>query len=355
MAQEGREDEKILIVDDVEANRFVLRDIVQSMGYIPILAENGEQALKVVERFPVQLVILDIAMPVMDGYECCRMMKADARTRNIPIVFISAFDEPEDIVQGFALGGEDYITKPFIPEVVKARVKIHLRLYEANQNLMDLNRKLQTSVNAQLKQMEAERKNVLYALGRVARENAHYDKTNMERLSHNCRVMAEALQLTVTYSGLISDTFVSTIEIAAPLCDIGNLTVPTDILQKTGELTKEEMQIMQTHPTIGAKILRDIQISSGDNDFLQMSIEIVNYHHENWDGTGYPTGKEGNDIPLPAQIVAVVNSFCALTESRSYREAYTPDEAIAIMEEDCGVKFNPEIFSVLKKIHRQMI
>jgi len=355
MASEGREASCILIVDDVEANRFVLRDIIEGMGYLPILAENGEQALKIVERRQIQLMILDIAMPVMDGYECCRIMKADVKTRNIPIVFISAFDEPEDIIQGFAIGGEDYITKPFIPEVVQARVKIHLRLYEANRNLVDLNKKLQVSVNAQLHQMEAERKNVLYALGRVARENAHYDKTNMERLSANCRTVAEALQLTVEYSGKISDSFINTMEVAAPLCDLGNLTVPTDILQKTGELSEEETQIMHTHPVMGAKILRDIRDTGGYNDFLDMSIDIVNYHHENWDGSGYPCGMKEEDIPLSAQIVSVVNAYCALTEDRSYRNAYSQDEAIEIMEKDSGIKFNPRIFSVLKKIHRQLI
>ena len=118
----AREIPRILIVDDVEANRFVLRDIIADMGYQPVLTENGTQALKMVQHIKPQLVILDIAMPEMDGYEVCHKLKADSATREIPIIFISAFDEPSDIVKGFALGGEDYVTKPFIPEVVKARV-----------------------------------------------------------------------------------------------------------------------------------------------------------------------------------------------------------------------------------------
>ena len=170
----------ILIVDDVETNRFVLRDIIAEMGYRPVLTENGLQALKLVERHKPQLIILDVAMPEMDGYEFCQIMKQNANTREIPIIFISAFDDPVDIVKGFNLGGEDYITKPFIPEVVKARISIHLKLSETSKNLADMNRKLQTSISEQLRQMEQEKKNVLYALLRVVQERDDYDKLQME-------------------------------------------------------------------------------------------------------------------------------------------------------------------------------
>ena len=152
----AREIPRILIVDDVETNRFVLRDIISDMGYQPVLTENGTQALKMIQHIRPQLIILDIAMPEMDGYEVCQQLKADPTTREIPIIFISAFDEPSDIVKGFSLGGEDYVTKPFIPEVVKARVGMHLKLYEANRNMMEMNRQLQVSISEQLKQMEME-------------------------------------------------------------------------------------------------------------------------------------------------------------------------------------------------------
>lgn len=350
----GKEIPRILIVDDVEENRFILRDIILEMGYQPILTENGEQALKMVERYPLQLIILDIAMPVMDGYEVCQIVKKNPDTREIPIIFISAFDEPSDISRGFALGGEDYITKPFIPEVVKARIGVHLKLYEANQSLHKINRQLQISVNEQLKQMENEKKNVLYALIRVARENACYDEQHMERLCYNCRVLAEAMQLSVAYGEVISDKFVDTIELAAPLCDLGNVAIPTDILQKKDSLNEEENEIMQTHTTIGARVLRDIEAAGDYNDFIKMSIDIANYHHENWDGSGYPSGIKGNEIPISAQIVAVVSEYCALTENRVYRQIYDKEEAFSIMEKDVSTKFNPDIFHILKKIYRQL-
>lgn len=344
----------VLIADDVEANRFVLKEIIEDMGYLPMLTENGVQALKIVERFHPQLIISDIAMPEMDGYEFCKIIKGDAETRDIPLIFISAFDEPADIVRGFTLGGEDYITKPFIPEVVKARVNLHLKLNDYNRELLEINRQLQAAVNEQLRQMELEKKNMLYTLTRVARENACYDEEHMERLSYNCRILAEAMQLSSVYDSMISDTYVETIELAAPLCDLGNVAIPTSILQKDEQLSDEEWETMQKHTTIGARILRDIENNGDYNDFIHMSGDIAHYHHERWDGGGYPCGLKGKEIPLSAQIVAIAGVYCSLTEKRTYREAFSREEALSIMEKDSGSKFNPEIFNIMKKIARQL-
>lgn len=345
---------RVLIVDDVETNRFVLRDIILEMNYQPILTENGIQALKMVQRLKPQLIILDIAMPGMDGYEVCKKIKDDPETREIPIIFISAFDNPQDVVNGFEHGCEDYITKPFIPEVVKVRVNMQLKLYETNRQMAEMNRQLQASVNEQVRQIEKERRSVLYALLRVARENAYYEEIYMDRLSYNCRKLAEALQLSSSFDHLIPDAYIDMIELAAPLCDLGNVAVPTNILQKKSELLPEESKIMRKHTEVGAEILRDVAEAGNNNNFIQMAIEIANYHHENWDGSGYPKGLSGNEIPLSAQIVGVVGAFCALTEERTYRSAYSEKLAWDIMEEDSKMKYNPEIFWIMKKIARQL-
>ena len=268
--------------------------------------------------------------------------------------FISAYDEPGDIVKGFEIGCEDYIVKPFIPEVVRARVGAHLKLYEVNTKVMEVNRKLQASVKEQRKQVDTERRRVLYALLRVARENACYDKLYMERLQCNCRILAEAMQLSTRFGHLISDHFVDMIELATPLCDLGNLAIHTNILQKQEPLEKEEKEIIHTHTTIGARILQDIEALGDENGFIHMAEEIAHFHHENWDGSGYPDGVKEEQIPLSAQIVAVVSGYCALTEKRVYREAYSKEEAIALMEKESGKKYNPEIFWILKKIVKQL-
>jgi len=343
----------VMIVDDVEVNRFVLSGIIEDMGLNPVLAENGKEALGLIKQNRPNVILLDVSMPEMDGYELCKILKKDMLYKDIPIIFISAYDSPEDVVKGFEVGSEDYITKPFIPEEVKARVGVHLKVYTATRNLMEMNRKLQISVKTQLNQMEQEKKGVLYGLANVARKNACYEEDHMERLRYNSKILAQAMQLSPQYERMISDTYVSTIEMAAPLCDIGNLTIPMEILQKTQGLTPEEREKMQRHTTQGAQLLMDVVNSNDYNDFIQMAIDIASYHHENWDGSGYPNNKAGNEIPVSAQIVAIAGAYCALTEDRTYRKAYTQDEAMAILKEDVGTKYNEDIYDIMVKIIRQ--
>lgn len=340
---------KILIVDDVEMNRVILEEIIKNMGEYPLLAESGEQALEIMKDGPPQLILTDISMPGMDGYELCRILKKNEETKNIPVVFISAFDDPMDIIEGFSLGGEDYITKPFIPEVVQARVGVHLRLHEAKRELMEMNRRLQISVSEQLKQIESEKKNILYAMANIAAQNSDYDRKYMERLGHNCMILAQGMQLSPLFENQISDTYIDTIELAAPLCDIGNIGISKDILQKKTELTDEEEAIVQNHTNIGADLLRDLHVNNDYNDFISTSVDIARYHHENWDGTGYPEGLSRDNIPLGAQIVSVMERYCTLTG----KEGVHREEALEIMRGESGIKYNPEIFKICCKISRQ--
>ncbi len=341
----------VLIVDDVEINRIILGEIIKNMGCDFVLAKSGEEALlRVRERLPM-LVLTDISMPGIDGYELCRILKDSEETRDIPIIFISAFDETQNIVQGFSIGGEDYITKPFIPEEVEARVGVHLRLYEMARQLRGMNRRLQISVNEQLLQMEQEKKNFLYALADAAAQNTSYNKKDMERLQKNCRTLAQGMQFSPLFEEKISDTYIDTIELAAPLCDIGNIGIPGEILSKEGDLTKEEAAVARNHTNIGAKLLKDIHGSSDYNDFIRISMDIAHYHHENWDGSGYPEGLKGEEIPLAAQIVHIMSRFCALTG----REKQNREEALAVMRQEAGKIFGPDIFEICCRISRQLL
>lgn len=342
---------RILIVDDVEANRFILRNIIMDMGYQPVLAENGVQALKIFPKCKPQLVLLDIAMPQMDGYEFCKILKDNPESRDVPIIFISAYDDGQDIVKGFQLGCEDYVTKPFIPEVIQARVGVHLKLSDAMRGMDEMNRRLKTSVNEQLNQMEEEKKGVLYALANVARENSYYEETHLERLEYNCRILAQAMQLSTAYDHLISETFIEAIGLAAPLCDLGNMAVPMEILQKKSDLTPEEAEIMKRHTITGAKILNDIHVRDNYNDYVQMAAEIARSHHENWDGSGYPDGLAGEKIPVAAQIVSIMEGYCNLTAGKKCSR----EDALEIMGRDSGVKYNPAIFDICRRISRQLL
>ena len=188
----------------------------------------------------------------------------------------------------------------------------------------------------------------------VVRKNAAFDEKHIERLQHNCKILAQAMQLSPKFESIVSDTFVETLTLAAPLCDLGMVSVPLDILRKRGPLTEDEMKLVRAHTESGAQILDDIRDEGDYNDFIDMSKEITLYHHEKWDGTGYPTGKSGNDIPLPAQVVSIISEFCALTEQRVYRDAFEKEEALKMIEDASGVKFNPEIINICKKIARQL-
>ena len=197
--------------------------------------------------------------------------------------------------------------------------------------------------------MEHEKKNILYALANIAAQNAGYDEHYMERLKQNCRILAQGMQLSPLFEDKVSDTFIDAIELAAPLCDIGNMGVPSDILRKGTELTPDESAVMQKHTMIGAKLLSDLYVNNDYNDFINMSIEIAHYHHENWNGSGYPSGLSGEEIPLAAQVVSVMEAYCRLTE----KDGHSREEAIEIMGKEAGQKYNSDIFGICEKISRQ--
>lgn len=342
--------ETILIVDDMEINRGVLEAIISDMGCRPVLAESGEKALAMLRECKPQLILTDISMPGISGYELCSILKQHEDTKDIPIIFISAHYAAQNIVEGFESGGEDYITKPFIPEEVQARVGVHLRLHEMTEELIGMNRRLQVSVSEQLRQMELEKKNILYALADIAAQNSPFEKEYMERLRSNCGILAQGMQLSPLFEEKISDTYIDTVELAASLCDIGNIGVPKEILQKEGELTAEEEATAQSHTKIGAKLLSDLRGSNDYNDFINISTDIAHYHHENWDGSGYPEGRKGDEIPLAAQIVSLMSCFCLLTENGKCSRT----QALEIMRAEAGIKFNPNIFEICCKISRQL-
>ncbi len=341
---------KVLIVDDVEANRLILEEIIRGMNCRPILADGAEAALEMVQEHSPQLILTDISMPGMNGYDLCRALKANEKTKNIPIVFISAFDHPEDIVEGLSLGGEDYITKPFVPEVIEARVGVYLRLHEAKQELMEMNRRLQVSVSEQLIQMEQEKKDILYALAGIASRISDRDMAYTGRLQKNCRVLAQGMQLSPLFENRISDAFIDTLELAVPIRDIGNIGIPMEILRKKTDLTEEEAAIMRTHTDIGAKFLSDLYVNNDYNDFVVTSVDIIRHHHESWDGKGYPDGLSKDEIPLAAQIVSTADLYCALTEN----DKYSREEALEIMQKESGAKLNPDILKICCKISRQL-
>ena len=344
----------ILIVDDITSNLIILTEIIKNAGYVARPVTNVKQALAAMEINLPQLILLDISMPDMDGYEFCEMLKKDVKTRNIPIIFISAMNSPEDKVKGFKVGAVDFISKPFELEEVTMRVNNHLKIYRMQQELEGYNKRLHKMVSEQIKKITEEEKNFMYALAVLAESKEDRSGAHVRNIGRNCKLLAQSLQFSPKFEKEITNSFISTIEIAAPLHDIGKISISDTILLKPGLLTPEEMIIVRSHAELGAKSLIELYNMNEHNEFLEMAIDIAHYHHEKWNGKGYPEGLSGTDIPLAARIMSIVDVYDALTSNRCYKTAYSHEKSMEIINEESGKSFDPDIIEVFNKIQKQL-
>lgn len=344
---------QILIVDDVEANLMILENIILQMGHTPRCASSANEAAKLIAEQLPQLILLDVFMPEMDGYEFCERLKENPVTRDIPIIFISAADSSEDKVRGFNLGAVDYIGKPFEVTEVTMRVRNHLKLYEVQQELELSNRRLHSVISSQARRIEEEQKNILYALAALAQGKELNGRSHLDHVSYNCRILTQSLQFSPDFSEEISESFINTIEVASRLHDIGNIQAPCNLLLVDKTLKPEEMEIVKCHVEQGAEILERVYASTPENSFLPMAIDIARYHHARWDGSGYPQDAAEKDIPLSARITTVLDIYDTLRGVRSYKDDYTQEESLKIMEEGRGILFDPEILDVFFKVQKQ--
>ena len=350
----GRKQPNILIVDDVSANLVMLSEWIKEIGYNPIPVTSVKQAIDAIGKKKPQLILLDITMPDMDGYEFCAMLKNDAATKEIPIIFISALDAVDDKVKGYEAGGVDYIAKPFEKLEVTLRVNTHLKIYQMQHELEETNKKLRKMVIDQMNKTNEEQRRMLFALAPLIEAKEKDGKKHIEYIGRNCRMLAISLQFLPKYDKEVTNRFVEEIEIASKLHNIGSIAVSDKILFKPGKLDDDERTQMQEHTRIGARHLEAVCQERGMNSFMKMAIEIARYHHENWDGTGYPDGLSGTDIPLPARIMAIVDTFVALNRERSYRNAYNLEESLDIMRQLTGKRFDPDIMKIFFKIQKQL-
>ena len=346
--------ENVLIVDDVIANLVILTDIIKKAGYVARPVTDVHQAMEAVDALLPDLILLDVTMPDIDGFEYCGMLKKDVRTRNIPVIFISAVTSQETKEKGFTMGGVDFIIKPFEPQEVYLRVNTHIKLYKMQRELENYNKQLQKTINAQIRRMNEEQRLVMLAMAKLAEGRDSADSNHVENVGKNARLLALSLQFSPKFTKLISNEFADTIELAAPLHEIGKMRIPDSVLLKPDKLTPDEMAIMRTHSKTGADTLRSIYSMGEKNPAIEMAIEIAESHHERWDGKGYPSGLKGDDIPLAARITAVVDVYDVLISERCYKKAYTHERAIEIIKSDAGKCFDPDIVEVFEKIQKQL-
>lgn len=313
----------ILVVDDTPENIDVLSGLLRA-EYKVKAALNGERALKVVEKSKPDMILLDIMMPGMDGYEVCRRLKANPATANIPVIFISAKNAEQDERTGLELGAVDYITKPISPAITKRRIETHLDLY--NQN-----RALEQKVAERTADLEETRLEVIRRLGRAAEYKDNETGQHVIRMSHYTRLIAEA------WVGE-KNAWTELLFNAAPMHDIGKIGIPDRVLLKPGKLDKEEWEIMQQHTVYGYEILGE-----QSTELMKMAKEVALTHHEKWDGSGYPNNLLGEEIPLESRIVAIADVFDALTSERPYKKAWSIEDAVKLIDESAGSHFDPEL------------
>jgi len=341
---------KVMIIDDVRVNLRLLEAVIAGMGYQTVCFLKATEAIEALEEEAPSLILLDAMMPDMDGFEFCQTIKKNVKTRDIPVIFISASIDSEDKKKGFEAGAVDYITKPFERSEVVARVGLHIKLYEMQMQLTQYNASLNRLVMEQNQKIEEEKRTLLYALAKVAEGKDSLTGNHVSNIQFNCRILAQSLQFSPKFEKRISNSFIDTIEVASALHDIGKILIPDEILLKPNKLTEEEMDVVVEHSVRGAKLLKDIAAETNENEFLKMAIVIAEHHHENWDGSGYPGGLKGEEIPIEARIVRIADVYDTLLGERCYKNAYAEEVCYDIMKKGIGVEFDPDIMNVFNKV-----
>lgn len=352
---EIREEIRILVVDDIKSNLTLMREFIKEMGYTPYLAQSVKDAIRIIDHQMPHLILLDVSMPEISGFEFCEVLKKDVHTRQIPIIFISATEDKEDRTTGFELGAVDFIGKPFDFAEISMRINTHLKIYCMQRELEDNNRRLNLMVQKQAQTLWEEQRKIMLALSTLVEGKDEITKDHSGNVSYNSWLLAQAMQFSFDFEDEVTDSFVRTIESASVLHDIGKISIPDTILLKNCGLTEEEREIMKSHSELGRQILTGIYGSMEQNEFIRMAIDIAYCHHERWDGKGYPQGLKGEEIPLAARIVGLIDVYDALTNERCYKKAYSHEKSMEIIREGAGTQFDPKIVEVMEKVQAHLI
>lgn len=334
----------VLVVDDTPDNLSLMSGLLRDRYRVKV-ANSGERALKIVQAAPPpDLVLLDIMMPGMDGYEVCRRLKQDAATRDIPVIFLTALTGTEDERKGLELGAVDYVTKPISPPILLARVKNHLALKASADFLRDKAQYLEGEVAKRTQEITAIQDVTILALASLAETRDSDTGNHIRRTQFYVKALAEELGRRPEYAGELGDRTINMLFKSAPLHDIGKVGIPDGILLKPGRLTAEEFEIMKRHAELGRDAIEAAEERLGMQvDFLKTAKEIAWCHQEKWDGTGYPRGLAGTAIPLSARLMALADVYDALICRRIYKEPMSHDEAKQIIVAERGKHFDPDV------------
>jgi len=341
----------VLIVDDTPDNITLLSALLKDNYRIKI-ATNGIKALHIAATSPApDLILLDVMMPEMDGYETCRRLKENPMTADIPVIFLTAKSQVSDEEMGLKLGAVDYISKPISPPIVLARVATQLHLVRARNLLQDQNKHLESLVLDRTRKLAKMQDAIIMAMASLAETRDNETGNHIRRTQNYVAALARQLKHLPRFSVELTDENIELLYKSAPLHDIGKVGIPDNILLKPGKLTSEEFEVMKLHTNYGRETILSVERYLGEsNEFLRFAREITYSHQEKWDGSGYPENLSGDAIPISARLMAVADVYDALISRRVYKPAFTHEEAIDIMRKGRGTHFDPEIFDGFLKI-----
>ena len=327
---------RILLVDDNTNNLQVLRETLDGLGYKLLIAKNGKSALEIVRKAGPDLILLDIMMPDMDGYEVCRKLKAAASTQHIPVIFLTAMADAEDEAKGLSLGAVDYITKPINPELVRARVRNHLELKQYRDSLEEL-------VKQRTRELQLTQAVMIESLATLAEYRDPETGGHIKRTQNYVKALAVHLKNHPKFRDELTDEMIELLYLSAPLHDMGKVGVRDHILLKPGRLDEAEFHEMQKHTIYGHDALRVTEEKLGKSTFLRLAREIAYTHQEKWDGSGYPRGLKGEEIPLPGRLMALADVYDALISKRVYKPPMPHDDAVRIILDGKERHFDPDV------------
>jgi len=334
----------ILVVDDSAENLSLLSDLLLPL-YEVRAVNSGERALRAAASIPhPDLILLDVMMPEMDGYQVLSQLRQNPTTADIPVIFVTALDTSVDEAHGLELGAVDYITKPLKPAITLARVKAHLDLKAARDWLADRNQALHAEVSRRMAENVVVQNVTIRSLGHLAEIRDPETGNHLRRTQKYVQLLCDELRAHPRFADFLTDDAIDLLVRSAPLHDIGKVGIPDQILLKPGKLSAGEWAVMKTHSDIGSFAIEQVEADAdGPVAFLQCAKLIIRHHHEKWDGSGYPDGLSGNTIPIPARVMALADVFDALISRRPYKQSFTLEAAASLILEGRGTHFDPDV------------
>ncbi|MDR3321333.1 MAG: response regulator [Synergistaceae bacterium] len=339
----------VLVVDDTALNIDIL-EAALSDRYETITAMDGETALAIVEKTPPDIILLDVVMPGMSGYDVCIKLKENPETVDIPVIFLTAMTDIHDKARGFELGAVDYMVKPFAILEVQARLDVHLSLLNAKKALKEQNEMLEIKVRERTQELAITQGVIIEAMASLAETRDSETADHVMRTRYYVEALCAKLRPHPKFKDYLTSIHASDLGTAATLHDIGKVGVPDHILLKPARLTPEEYEEIKKHATYGHEILSKLVSRLPNNMFLKLADEIAWTHHEKWDGNGYPRKLKGEEIPIPGRLMAIADVYDAIVSPRVYKAPMPHDEAVGFIIGESGRHFDPDVAEALRQL-----